>query len=195
LPKGRVNYYGTLRLSPSATMEQVDRAYREALDALNGGGGAEPNGAQVPERTQLRAAHDVLSDPVRRLEYDLRNGLITAAPSAPAPSRTPPPLPSAVPVTAEASPQASAELPVLDQPVTGAALRACREAQGVSLEEIAEATKVGLRYLRYIEEERHAFLPPAVYLKSFLQEYARAIGLDPKRTAEGYMARLPKATV
>jgi len=188
----RPNHYETLRLAPSATMEQVDKAYREALGALNGGGGAQPDGAQKPDRAKLREAHDVLSDPVRRLEYDLRHGLIVAAPSAPAPTSEVPPHPHPAPAGDERVPPPGPQLQTLGQAVSGSALRACRLAQGVSLEQIAEATKVGLRYLRYIEEERHAFLPPPVYLKSFLQEYARAIGLDPKTTAEGYMARLPK---
>ncbi len=189
MTRARVDHYETLRLTPSATMEQVDRAYREGLDALNGRGGL-PEGGEAPDRIRLREAHAVLSDPMRRLEYDLRHGLITAGPVAvPSAEVAAPPHPTPA---ADVPPQLSPELPVLGQPTTGSALRARRLAQGVSLEQIAEATKVGLRYLRYIEEDRHAFLPPAVYLKGFVQEYARAIGLDPKKTAEAYMAHLPK---
>ena len=56
---------------------------------------------------------------------------------------------------------------------------------------ISLRSKVGVRYLEYIEQERHALLPPPVYLRGFLQEYASALGLEPRRTAEAYMALLP----
>ena len=35
-------------------------------------------------------------------------------------------------------------------------------------------------------------LPARVYLRGFLIEYARALGLEPGRTADGYLATLPK---
>jgi cytoskeletal protein RodZ len=75
--------------------------------------------------------------------------------------------------------------------VTGAALRHIREERGIPLREIALASKIGLRFLEYIEEDRVDMLPAPVYLRGFLMEYARVIGLDPRRTAEAYMANLP----
>ena len=60
---------------------------------------------------------------------------------------------------------------------------------GVALKEIAIASKIGVRFLEYIRPT--ATRPsPAVYLRGFLHEYARAIGLDPQRTAASYLARL-----
>ena len=75
--------------------------------------------------------------------------------------------------------------------LTGAELRKLREARGVTLREIALVTKIGVRFLEYIEEDRVALLPAPVYLRGFLMEYGRVIGLDPRRTADAYMARLP----
>jgi cytoskeletal protein RodZ len=80
----------------------------------------------------------------------------------------------------------------LDGPVTGARLRRFREESGVSLKEIAERSKVGQRYLQYIEDDRYNDLPARVYLRGFLIEYARALGLEPARTADAYLATLPK---
>jgi cytoskeletal protein RodZ len=79
----------------------------------------------------------------------------------------------------------------LSEPVTGAALRRFRESKGISLREISLRSKVGVRFLEYIEQERHPLLPAAVYLRGFLQEYARVLGLDPRGTADAYMALLP----
>jgi flagellar biosynthesis protein FlhG len=71
-------------------------------------------------------------------------------------------------------------------------LRRYREERGISLREIANQSKIGTRYLEYIEGDRLDMLPAAVYLRGFLQEYARALGLDPRRTANSYMAQFPR---
>jgi flagellar biosynthesis protein FlhG len=81
---------------------------------------------------------------------------------------------------------------VLPEPITGSVLRRYREERGVSLREIANQSKIGTRYLEYIEGDRLDMLPAAVYLRGFLQEYARALGLDPRRTANAYMAQFPR---
>jgi cytoskeleton protein RodZ len=76
--------------------------------------------------------------------------------------------------------------------VTGADLKRVREARGVALKDIARASKIGVRFFEYIEADRHKDLPAVVYLRGFLQEYARAVGLDPQRTAGSYLARVPR---
>ena len=76
--------------------------------------------------------------------------------------------------------------------LTGAELRRMREARGLSLRHIAAVTKIGVRFLEYIEEDRFAFLPAPVYLRGFLQEYARLVGIDPRRAADAYMSRLAR---
>jgi len=82
---------------------------------------------------------------------------------------------------------------VLPDPVTGPDLKRFRESRGISLREIATASKVGIRYLEYIEAERKDVLPAPVYLRGFVQEYARVVGLDPRQTAESYVARVVSA--
>src|SRR5271166_5760520 len=52
-----------------------------------------------------------------------------------------------------------------------------RKAKGVSLEEIAERTKISLRFLRAIEAEELEKLPGGIFATSYLRQYAAAIGL------------------
>jgi flagellar biosynthesis protein FlhG len=89
--------------------------------------------------------------------------------------------------------------PVIDgsAEVTGAFLRKVREIRGLELSDISQRTKISERYLRALEEEQFAEMPAAVYVRGYVTEYARALRLDPQRSAESYLvryrAKLPKA--
>ncbi len=61
----------------------------------------------------------------------------------------------------------------------GAELRETRERRGLSIEEVAEATRIPSRYLRALEEDAPVERFPApVYARFFLREYARFLGVD-----------------
>jgi cytoskeletal protein RodZ len=49
---------------------------------------------------------------------------------------------------------------------------------GVSLEQIAHSTKIGLRFLHAIESERFEQLPGGIFSTSYLRQYAEEIGYD-----------------
>src|SRR3989442_438678 len=53
-----------------------------------------------------------------------------------------------------------------------------RQKQGISLEQIAEATKISIRFLRAIEAEEFEQLPGGIFNTSYLRQYAAAIGYD-----------------
>jgi curved DNA-binding protein CbpA len=191
----RGNHYAVLGVEPGATVEQIEKAFRYLIDLYGDDALATysllDSGEAKQMRAQLREAFDMLRDPVRRLEYDLRHGLIgSRAPSSGSDLLGMPPSGGAVAnENGDKAPRAARPDPVvLPEPVTGRVLRAFREERGIRLREIADTTKITLRYLEYIEADRHSALPAAVYLRGFLQEYARAIGLDPRRTSESYLA-------
>ncbi len=60
----------------------------------------------------------------------------------------------------------------------GDELRREREIRGISLREIAEATKVSQRLLEAIENDDYRYLPAPVFTRGFVREYARYLGLD-----------------
>jgi flagellar biosynthesis protein FlhG len=68
-------------------------------------------------------------------------------------------------------------------------LRQIREAVGVELREIAERSKIGMAYLQALEGEIFGKLPAPVYVRGFLAEYARALGLDAERVKQTYLDR------
>jgi cytoskeletal protein RodZ len=53
-----------------------------------------------------------------------------------------------------------------------------RKRAGVSLEQIAESTKIGSRFLKAIESEQFEQLPGGIFSTSYLRQYAGAIGYD-----------------
>src|SRR4051812_42334861 len=57
-------------------------------------------------------------------------------------------------------------------------LKSEREARGVSLEEVARITKIHLRTLERLEEARFDELPADVFVRGFIRNYARVVGLD-----------------
>ncbi len=66
------------------------------------------------------------------------------------------------------------------EPATfGAWLRRQREMREITLREISDATKISLRYLEALEQERFDLLPAKVFARGFLRQYARYVGLDP----------------
>ncbi|MBZ5512248.1 MAG: helix-turn-helix domain-containing protein [Acidobacteriia bacterium] len=68
-----------------------------------------------------------------------------------------------------------------------------REMRGITLEEIAEATKIGTRSLRALEEQDFDKLPGGIFNKGFVRAYARYLGLDEEQAVADYLTALSEA--
>ncbi len=62
--------------------------------------------------------------------------------------------------------------------MTIAELRRIRMAKGLSLTEISRRTRIGVGFLRKIEEGNLGGLPPGFYARAFVRAYSEAIGID-----------------
>ncbi len=70
----------------------------------------------------------------------------------------------------------------------GAYLKRRREDLGLTLRDVAAKTRVRTTYLEYIENQRLADLPAPVYLRGFVLEFARVLGLpDPESITAAYL--------
>lgn len=69
----------------------------------------------------------------------------------------------------------------------GETLRRERELRQISLREIAEATKINLRYLDALERDDFRHLPGGVFNKGFVRAYAQFIGIDPEAMVTAYL--------
>ncbi|MCP9222235.1 DUF4115 domain-containing protein [Erythrobacter sp. LQ02-29] len=91
----------------------------------------------------------------------------------------------------------------IDAPAEGASptirvgdrLKAAREERGLTLDQVADETKVPRRHLQSIEANDFASLPARTYALGFSRNYARAVGLDEDETAEGVRRELEDGEV
>jgi len=60
----------------------------------------------------------------------------------------------------------------------GATLRAERLRQGQQLSTIAAETKIGRQILEALEDDQFDQIPAGAHRRSFLRQYARALGLN-----------------
>jgi hypothetical protein len=179
---GPDDHYGVLGLPHRASREQIERAYRFCREIYGPGSLAtysllEPHEVEAT-RGRIDLAYQVLADPALRRAYDESLGLAPCEANHSS--------------LASAGPEPGSEPMALPDVVTGAELKRQREMRAISLRQIANASKIGVRYLQYIEEDRFQYLPAPVYLRGFLTEYARVVGLDAQRVAESYIARLTR---
>lgn len=134
---------------------------------------AEPDGRQpgreseVPREATTEASRDEPSTPPVAAAATPASAAITTPPQG-APS-TPP----------------AGVLP--EGEISGRLIRELREARGVSLEQLSDATKIRKPYLKAIEENDVPNLPARVYLRGFLTQIGRVLKVDRARLAEGYL--------
>ncbi len=68
----------------------------------------------------------------------------------------------------------------------GEKLRLAREANGIPLRQIAEQTRISVRYLEAIESDDFSRLPGGIFNRSFIRAYARCIKYDEAEALETY---------
>ena len=69
----------------------------------------------------------------------------------------------------------------------GRFLAAVRQARGISIEQVAEATKISSRYIEALETNAFDRLPSAIFVRGYLREISTVLGLSPEEVTEGYL--------
>jgi cytoskeleton protein RodZ len=67
-------------------------------------------------------------------------------------------------------------------------LEETRKRKGVSLQQIAEHTKIGTFFLRAIESEEFEKLPGGIFDTNYIRQYAAAIEIEPQHVLQQYQA-------
>ncbi len=185
------SFYELLEIAPSATPEEIERAWERAR-VLYGPGSLAAYALLTPEvagalARRVDEAFEVLLDPASRAAYDARLPVDEVrAPARAAPEPPPPPAPAPPPPPAEAP---RPFVPPEGAAWTGELLRQAREARGLSVAQLAERTKLSRAHIEMVEEERFAELPVAVYLRGIVLCLARELRLDGQKVARSYLER------
>ncbi len=69
----------------------------------------------------------------------------------------------------------------------GETLRREREMREITLREISDATKINIRYLEALEQNRFEILPGGLFNKGFIRAYAGYVGLDAEDMVDAYL--------
>jgi flagellar biosynthesis protein FlhG len=193
------SHYELLEVPPTASFEDIRRANRRIRDiygteSIAVSGLYDPASLEAVHR-RLDLAYTTLMDAAKRKDYDYElfpDGVPMPVSSPPSGSSdaAPPPRP---PAKGDDPAQLATRPPMPEitarTEFSGPLLRQIREAVGVELREIAEKSKIGMAYLHALEGEIFAKLPAPVYVRGFLAEYARALGLDAERVKQTYLDR------
>ncbi len=176
------SHHDLLEVERGATDEDIRRAYKRAKE-IYAPGALVSYSLFTPEalehvRARLDEAFDVLLDPSRRRPYEL-----SVFPPSPEHEER------AGERESEHDPLPPAPEITPDTDFTGALLRAVRHSQGVRLEDVSARTKIGVSHLVAIEKDDFGVLPAAVYVRGFVTELAKALGLDATQVARTYVRR------
>jgi curved DNA-binding protein CbpA len=197
------NYYEILGIAPHVGSGQIQAAYRFARGLYSGDSTPTYGLLDAQERAQMLAlveeAYTALSNPNARRDYDAHLGqrgakTIPSSESAGIAPRADPPdtRTLARPAPILTPPLESSVDPIrVPEVVTGSVLKALRESRKLSIDQIAALSKVGGRFLRALEEDRHDALPGRVFARGFLIEYARAIRVSESEIVERYLRQWP----
>lgn len=77
----------------------------------------------------------------------------------------------------------------------GRRLREARERRGISLRQIANATKIGMSALEALERNDISRLPGGIFSRAFVRAYAVEVGLEPEATVQEFIAQFPDDSV
>lgn len=75
---------------------------------------------------------------------------------------------------------------------TGTFLQKIREYKNVSIERMADMTKVSKTHIRNIEEENLSRLPAAAYIRGFVFQYAKCLKLNPDEVCKSYLEHIAR---
>jgi cytoskeletal protein RodZ len=81
------------------------------------------------------------------------------------------------------------------RPDFGMKMKRQREERGVTLRQIADATKISMGSLEALERNDISRLPGGIFSRAFVRAYALEIGLDPEQTVRDFLVQFPHDSV
>lgn len=201
------SHYDVLEVTSDSTPQQIREAYLRLKSAYGKDSLALYSliSREELESTlkKVEEAYLVLSNPVKRQEYDRNHGAPSPVhdPKIVSIDRTPPMEISStsddlfsIPSTDFSPNEKLIEEEILNETEwRGPFIKKIREYRNLSIEEMAEHTKVSRGYLRAIEDDIYDKLPATVFLRGFLIQIAKKLNLPQDKLTSSYIARYRQA--
>ncbi|MBK9293793.1 MAG: helix-turn-helix domain-containing protein [Oligoflexia bacterium] len=182
------NYYELLDIPINADQESIIDAYKKARTTYNPNSPALYTVFTKEEAVELikliDEAYSVLSNQFKRKEYDksLSNKTADSVGATP-PNQT------QSKVFSEFEERLKNETTF-----SGTFLQQVRLYRNLTVEQVAEVTKISRTYINAIESENYSKLPAVVFLRGFVSQYAKILGLDPVKTSNSYIKIMQENT-
>lgn len=189
------NYYELLEVSPHATRKEIQDAFELAKVTYGPDSVATYTLFTLAESKELlkkiEEAYYVLIDDENRREYDkwlAGERLIPFERKTTVIDRE-----TTTPYgKSEVLSAGQLSLEITEDMVSGDFLKRIRTDMCIDLQDIARKTKISINHLENIEAENFANLPPGVYFKGYLFQYAKCLGLNPEIVVTGFSKRYSK---
>jgi hypothetical protein len=193
--RARPEDYRLLGIDPQAGAKELERACQRARVLYSEGSLATYSMMGEDERSAMRARIEEAGLRIGRTIADRMSAsfapgeIPVPAPAIPAPDA--PSARAAAGATTEVGAAAAPPSPAVTLDWTqppGPQLRAIREDLGITLKQISSVTRIRSHYFNIIEEGDLRELPAPVYLRGFLLEYSRRLGLpEPEQVVVRYL--------
>lgn len=194
----RYNYYEVLELTANAPQHEVTTAYERARSTYSGDNPAIYTIFSEQEARELlvviEEAYQVLGNKILRNIYDQRllsghsslNDL-TYASIVEASKQVYPETKAEKPATAYQKDEAFEKEIAARTDWDGAFLKKVREYKQITTQRMSEITKINSYYVTAIENMDPGNLPVIVFVRGYVVQIAKALGLDEKKVADSYM--------
>lgn len=199
-------YYEILEISPNAPQHEIHQAYQRAKQTYSADGAALYSMFSPDEAKQLLAlieeAYAILSSHAKRRDYDLQlmsQGGSLKSFTAPTKVENKPVQNAKPKEEPKGSTQGKTRIgtyPISDEmeqqitaatEIDGSFFQRVREYKRISIEQLAEYTKISKTYWNALEKNDFKALPAPVFVRGYVAQLARLLGLDDKAVTEHYM--------
>ena len=195
----RYNYYDILEVSPHCPQHEVTSAYERAKVTYSGENPAIYTMFSADEARDLlrlvEEAYSVLGNKNLRALYDERIGqkrpvvdLTFKSLEAESKIALGRPLNQKFLFKSDYSVDNSSEQQIKETAAwTGQHLQQVRNYKQFSLEKLSEITKISSFYIKALEEMEPQNLPAPVYVRGYIRQIAKTLGLDERKVCDSYM--------
>lgn len=201
----RNNYYEILELELNSPQQDITTAYERAKATYSGDNPAMYTIFSEHEARELlvmiEEAYSVLGNKVLRMIYDQRlrsgraslNELTYASVVEASKQSLPESKQDEKKIVYQKDEAFEAEIKTCDR-WTGDFLKKVREYKQISVTRMHEITKVSPYYVNALEQTNAKNLPAPVFIRGYIVQIAKALGLEEKKVADSYMAIFKEQT-